>query len=183
IVFANLDWRELAAGPGYGARLAAKLREAHRLGARGLKIPKALGLGVRDREGHLLAVDAPELDPVFEAAGELGMPVAIHTGDPVAFWQPPTPDNERHAELAVHPGWSFYGKDVPSWEELFAAFERRVARHPKTTFIGVHFGNAPEYPDRVRALLARHANLYIDTAARIPEIGRHDPAAMRDLFV
>jgi predicted TIM-barrel fold metal-dependent hydrolase len=183
VVFATLDWRLARTGAGYGARMAAELERAHDLGARGLKIPKGLGLGYVDARGELIAVDDAELDPVFEAAGRLGMPVAIHTGDPVAFWKPPTPDNERFEELRVHPEWSFWGQPVPDWEELLAALERRIARHPRTTFIGVHFGNAPEYPERVRRMIETHPNLVIDTAARIPEIGRHDPAAMRDLFV
>jgi predicted TIM-barrel fold metal-dependent hydrolase len=184
-VFVNLDFREARRGGNYGARLAASLRRAKALGARGLKIPKGLGLGYRSQNGKLLTVDDKGLDPVFEAAGQLGMPIAIHTGDPKAFWQPPTPDNERYDELSVHPAWSFYGAPV-SWEDLYGQFERRVARHPKTTFIGVHFGNAPEDPDRVAQMLDRYPNLIIDTAARIPEIGRvdarHDPARMRAFF-
>ncbi len=183
IVFAVPRWALARAGPGYGARMADDLSEAHRLGARGLKISKGLGLGYADRSGALIAVDAVELDPLFERAAELGMPVAIHTGDPIAFWQPAGPDNERNAELAAHPEWSFAGLPVPSWEELQRAMERRIARHPRTRFIGVHFGNAPERPERVSALLDRHPNLFIDTAARIPEIGRHDPGAMRALFL
>lgn len=183
LVFCNLDWRKAQKGPGYGRRMAEDLRVAKQLGAVGVKIPKALGLGYLDRDGQLIAVDDPELDPIFAVAGELGMPVAIHTGDPVAFWKPATPDNERFAELSAHPDWSFYGQGLPSWEQLFAQLERRVARHPGTRFISVHFGNAPEYPDRVAALLDRYPNLYVDTAARIPEIGRHDPEKMRALFI
>jgi hypothetical protein len=106
----------------------------------------------------------------------------MHVGDPKAFWRPATPDNERYDELHAHPGWVFSGRGVPSWEELYAAFERRVARHPKTTFIGVHFGNDPEDPDRVAAMLDQHPNLYIDTAARVPEIGRQPPDKMRQFF-
>ena len=183
VVFTTLDWREPRRGPGYGARMAASLRRARTLGARGLKIAKGLGLFYQDSNGALIPVDDPELDAVFAAAGEQGMPVAIHAGDPVAFWRPPTPDNERYAELLAHPGWSFYDQPVPSWEEIFAQLERRVARHPGTTFISVHFGNAAEYPDRVAALLAKYPNLYVDTAARIPEMGRADPRKMREIFI
>jgi len=181
-VFANLDWRLATTGDGYGQKMAANLARAAELGAVGLKIPKGLGIGFVDADRQLIAVDAPELDPVFEAAGRLGLPVSIHTGDPVAFWSPPTEDNERYAELSVHPGWSFYGQPVPSWQDLFDAFERRVARHPNTTFIGVHFGNAPEFPDRVRAMLDKYPNLYIDTAARVPEIGRRPAKQIKSLF-
>ncbi|MBS1152091.1 MAG: hypothetical protein H6Q89_3789, partial [Myxococcaceae bacterium] len=181
-VFANLDWRLAARHEDFGARMAGQLREAKRLGAKGLKIPKGLGLGYRDGAGELIAVDDPRLDGVFETAGELGLPVAIHVGDPVAFWQPVTPQNERYAELSVHPNWSYAGEDVPSWEALFAALTRRIARHPKTTFLSVHFGNAPEYPERVAALLEAHPNLYVDTAARVPELGRQPAQKMRALF-
>jgi predicted TIM-barrel fold metal-dependent hydrolase len=184
-VFVNPDFREAKRGPGYGARMAAKIKQAHELGARGVKITKGLGLGYTDANRQLLAVDDPGLDPVFDMAGKLGMPIAIHTGDPKAFWKPPTPDNERFDELRVHPAWSFFGAPV-TWEQLYTQFERRVARHPRTTFIGVHFGNAPEDPARVAQMLDRHRNLVIDTAARVPEIGRvdanHDPARMRAFF-
>ncbi len=183
VVFMMLDWDKALDGPGYGERMAADIPIAKAMGARGVKIPKGLGLGYTDYTGKLIAVDDPELDPVFEMAGKMGMPVAIHVGDPVAFWNPPSIDNERYAELLAHPGWSFWHKPVPSWEELHAALERQIARHPNTTFISVHFGNAPEYPERVAAMLEKYPNMYVDTAARIPEIGRHDAKQMHDLLV
>ena len=164
--------------------MADQLTEAHRLGAIGLKITKGLGLGYPAADGiHLLAVDDPGLDPMFERAGELGMPVAIHCGDPKAFWKPATPDNERWDELQAHPEWSFYNSGAPSWQELYDAFERRVARHPKTTFIAVHFGDDPEDPDNVARMLDRYPNFFLDTAARVPEIGRQPQEKMRRFFI
>jgi predicted TIM-barrel fold metal-dependent hydrolase len=156
--------------------MAAALAESKKMGAIGLKVPKGLGLGYDGPDGKLLPVDDKGLDPLFEKAGELHMPVAIHIGDPKAFWRPIDPKNERWDELKVHPKWGYYGEDVPSWQALYDAFERLVARHPKTTFIGVHFGNDPEDPDNVARMLDAHPNLYIDTAARVPEIGRQDAA-------
>lgn len=182
IVFTTLAY-EQARFDNYGERMAFLLRVAHERGAMGLKIAKVLGLGLRRPDGSLIAVDDPGLDPVFETAGELGMPVAIHTADPEAFWLPIDEKNPRHAELEAHPGWAQYGKDVPSFDALLGQLERRVARHPRTTFISVHFGNAAERPDQVANMLRRYPNLYIDTAARIPEMGRHEPARMRAFFV
>ena len=182
-VFANADFRLVRVRPDYGAAMAAMLGESQRLGAIGLKIPKGLGLGypAADRR-HLLPVDDPGLDPLFEKAGELGFPIAIHVGDPKAFWKPANPDNERWDELQAHPEWSFYGEPVPSWEQLYDAFERRVARHPKSHFIAVHFGNDPEDPERVAKMLDKYPNFYIDTAARVPEIGRHPVDRMRKFY-
>jgi predicted TIM-barrel fold metal-dependent hydrolase len=158
------------------------------LGGLGLKIPKSLGLGVRDRNGALLAVDDPRLDVLFEGAGARGLPVLIHSGDPQAFFRAPTPDNERYAELLAHPGWSFFGVAAngmpwPSWQQVFNAFEQRVARHPRTKFLGAHFGNAAEEPDRVAAMFERYPNFFIDTAARVPEFGRHSAARMHEFFM
>lgn len=180
-VFCSMPYG-LARQPGYGQFMADDLSESHHMGAKGYKIAKALGLGMVDASGRLVPVDDPELDVVFETAGELGMPVAIHTGDPLKFWEPVSPANERRAELQAHPGWSLYGRPVPTFEQLYAALERRFARHPKTTFISVHFGNLAERPQRVAETLRKYPNVYIDTAARIPEMGRHDPAAMRRFF-
>jgi predicted TIM-barrel fold metal-dependent hydrolase len=125
---------------------------------------------------------------VFESAGAFGLPVLLHSGDPKAFFEPNTPRNERHDELRVHPDWSFHGlspngRPWPSWRELLRQFEVRVARHPGTTFMGAHFGNAAEEPERVARMLARYPNYVIDTAARVPEFGRHSAARMRRFFV
>lgn len=174
--------------PRYGDYVRESLRGCVASGGKGLKIPKVLGLGLTDASGALSPVDDPRLDVLFETAGQLGLPVLIHSGDPKAFFEPPTPSNERYEELRVHPGWSFYGdgpggKPYPSWNELLDQHERRVARHPGTIFVGAHFGNAAEDPERVARMLARYPNYVIDTAARVPEIGRHAAARMRAFFI
>ena len=181
-VFMTLPGYELHT-PGYGERIASMLVRAHEMGARGFKITKALGLGHVDYDERRVPVDDPGLDAAFEAAGRLGMPVAIHTADPKAFWEPPDEKNERWQELRVHPKWSFFDKGLPSWSAMLDELERRIARHPNTTFIAVHFGCAAEEPDRVARMLRKYPNLYIDTAARFPEFGRHPSAQMRAFFL
>ena len=47
----------------------------------------------------------------------------------------------------------------------------------------MHFGNDPEDPVHVGELLDRYPNLYVDTAARVPEIGRGDVSKVRELFL
>lgn len=182
IVFTTLAY-ELARFPDYGERMAALVRLAHERGARGLKIAKVLGLALEGPDGRRLPVDDPGLDPVFATAGELGMPVAIHSGDPEAFWLPVDANNPRKDELEAHPAWALHGRPVPSFAGLLRELEARIARHPGTTFISVHFGNDAEHPEHVARLLRKYSNLYIDTAARIPELGRHSAAAMRAFFI
>lgn len=181
MLFHNIDWDQID-DPDFGVHEAARLEASVRAGFAGLKVSKALGLGVRTADGELVPVDDPRLDPIWAKAGELGVPVAIHTADPKAFFEPPTPDNERYAELSLAPGWSFYGDEFPSRAELLAERDRMVARHPETTFILVHLANNPEDPDYVDALLAAHPNVVVDIAARIAEFGRHDATRMRAFF-
>jgi hypothetical protein len=181
IPFCTLPWR-FTGHPEFVPRAVEILEQCRQLGVRGLKIPKVLGLVARDLDGARLPVDSPRLDPIFEACGRLGMVVLIHSGDPRAFFEPPGPQNERWEELSQHPSWSFYGPEWPTFDQVLSEFERRVLRHPRTTFIGAHFGNAAEDPARVARLLERAPNYYIDTAARVPEFGRHPAATMRAFF-
>lgn len=181
-VFTALGY-EQAQQPGYGQRMAQLLRMGHDMGAKGLKITKALGLGLPGPSGKLVPVDDPELDVVFETAGALDMPVAIHSGDPRAFWLPIDEKNERYAELSAHPGWALHDRKVPSFDEILNQLERRIARHPKTKFVSVHLGNCAEDIERVGRMLRAYPNMYVDTAARIPEMGRHPVEKLRAFFL
>ncbi len=184
LVCVNPEW-ERVAEPTFGDDQARMLEKAAALGARCVKVAKALGLGVPDPSdpARYLAVDDARLDPIWAAAGRLGLPVFIHTGDPKAFFEPLTPANERWDELEVHPGWSFADPQYPRLETLLEQRDRVLARHRGTTFIGVHFGCFPENLDYTERALATHPNLYVDVAARVPEIGRHDPARLHDVIV
>jgi predicted TIM-barrel fold metal-dependent hydrolase len=180
--FTNLDWSGIDR-PDWAEREVERLELAMRDGASGIKIFKALGLGVRLEDGSLLEVDDPRLDPIFARAGELGAIVAWHVADPVAFFEPVTPQNERYAELSVAPDWSFHGGDYPSHDALLAARDRVVEKHAKTTFLGIHLANYPENLDYVDRLLDSCPNLYVDISARLPEIGRHPLKKLRRFFL
>lgn len=182
LVATNLPWFAARKRADFPVLAAELVRRGAAAGARALKIEKGLGLGVVDPTGRLVPVDDPWLDPIFEAAGQVGLPVVIHTADPKAFWEPVDEKNERYEELTAHPSWSNYGEPIPSFEELLAQLMRRVKRHPSTIFVAVHFGNRAEDPEWVGRQLDLHPNLYIDLAARLPEIGRHDPQMLRKLF-
>lgn len=184
LVACNLPWFAAHRTREFPEISVQLLHESKALGARALKIEKVLGLAARDPDQKLLAVDDPWLDPIWKTAGELGMPVVIHTGDPKAFWRPVDEKNERFEELSAHPRWSNYGDpELPSFDTLLAQLMRVVEKHPKTTFVSVHFGNNAEDPDWVGKMLDKYPNLNIDIAARLPEIGRHEAKNIHDLFV
>jgi predicted TIM-barrel fold metal-dependent hydrolase len=160
---------------------AEQIEKAHRMGAKGLKLTKNLGLYLRERltEGPLVAVDDPRFDLMWETAGGLGIPVAIHVSDPDAFFLPTDRFNERYEELWNHPDWSFHGRDFPSKESLLEAGNRVFARHPRTQFVALHVGNRSEDLDYVASCLDRCPNMHVEIGARIGEIGRQPRAAMQ----
>lgn len=181
--YMNLDYRGWDE-PDFAERAAKQIEEGHRLGAAGFKEYKRLGLTVRDRAGKAVKIDDPKLDLMWAKCGKLNLPVSIHVADPKAFWEPYNPQNERWKELGDHPNWWFgdTNKYAPRME-LLEALDRVIARHPETKFVCVHFANNAEDIDWVERALDRRPNMYADLAARIPEIGRHDPDKVRRLFV
>lgn len=174
-------WFIRASDPGYAQFQGDEIGKARAAGARGLKVLKSLGLGVRDQQTKtLIKLDDTRFDPMWEACGGNQMPVAIHTSDPEAFFTPIDRFNERFEELNAHPDWSFHGRDFPSDRELQEARLRVVARHPKTNFVALHVANA-ENLEFVTAALQKHPNLYVEIGARIGELGRQ-PRASRKFF-
>jgi predicted TIM-barrel fold metal-dependent hydrolase len=169
--------------PNYPKMQARAIEQAHRDGARGLKILKTLGLYLRENitSGTLVRIDDARFDPMWDACGQLNMPVAIHISDPIAFFTPTDRFNERYEELNNHPDWSFYGGDFPSNADLIAARNRMIARHPNTQFVTVHVGNFSEDLKNVGENLDRFPNMSVDIAARIGELGRQ-PMTARKFF-
>lgn len=180
--YMNLDyagWDE----PDFSEKAAGQIEEGHRLGAAGFKEYKRLGLFLKDKTGKLVTIDDPRLDAMWEKCGELGMPVSIHVADPRAFWEAFSDKNERWKELKDHRSWWFGDPaKFPKREELLAALSRVIERHPKTTFVCVHFANNAEDLAWVDHFLDTHPNALADLAARIPEIGRHAPEEVRRIF-
>jgi predicted TIM-barrel fold metal-dependent hydrolase len=188
--FADAEWQRLEPAllrchvPDFGvlATLEDELRAAARAGAVGVKVWKNLGLWLRDAAGRRLAVTDPRLEPLWATAGELGLPIAIHTGDPPAFFAPLTDDNPRIEELRKHPDWWYGGGDHPSLERLHEELEIVVAAHRGTRFVGLHFGCFMSWAG-VRRMLATYPNYHVDTAAAIADMGRGDVRAVRELIL
>jgi predicted TIM-barrel fold metal-dependent hydrolase len=169
--------------PNYPKLQSQAIADAHAAGAKGLKILKTLGLYLREdiTAGKLVRVDDARFDPMWDTCGQLGMPVAIHVSDPIAFFTPTDQFNERYEELSNHPDWSFYDHDFPSNAEILEARNRVFARHPNTQFIGLHVGNFAEDLENVSQNLDRFPNMFVDIAARVGELGRQ-PRTARKFF-
>ncbi|SEB64113.1 Predicted metal-dependent hydrolase, TIM-barrel fold [Paramicrobacterium humi] len=172
VTFCHLDWRVLAEDGGERA-LRESLEDSARRGARGLKVWKDLGLGIRDATGALIAPDDERVIRLLGHAADLGMPILMHTGDPRAFFEPLDERNERLDELGERPDWWFGDRTrYPSFDELLAAHARVVLALPHARIIGAHVGNCAENLDTVERLLEAAPNYVIDTGGRLAELGR-----------
>lgn len=179
----TFDWDLAKTDPEFFIKAPDMLEKAVDAGAIGLKSLKDLGLTARDMEGKLIAIDDPRLFPIWERAGKLGIPVAFHTGDPVAFFQPWNPQNERWDELELHPEWSFADRSkYPALETLFEQVNNVYRTFPNVKFVAVHVAGYSENLKAVSSWLDQLPNLSIDTAARIGELGKHDSREGHDFF-
>ena len=181
MVLTQIDWSKID-DPNFSQLMVKQVDDSVRRGARGVKVLKELGLGVKDKTGKLIPVDDPRLDPVWDECGRLGIPVFIHVADPEAFFHPIDANNERYEELHEHPDWSFYGPQFPSMQQLMDERDHMFAKHPNTTFVALHFGSWPENLDFVEQTLQRYPNVMIEFGAREGELGRQ-PRLAREVFL
>jgi predicted TIM-barrel fold metal-dependent hydrolase len=169
VVFASPSYDGID-DPGYPARTAAQFETDVRNGAQGLKIFKGLGLSVKDAQGRRVPVDDPRLDLLWAKAGELGVPVLIHTGDPAAFWLPNDKYNERWLELKERPNRKREGE--PTFDQLITEQTNVFRRHPQTKFIGAHFLWLGSDLDRLGQLMDEIPNMVTELGAVIYDPGR-----------
>lgn len=180
MVFTNLNFAGF--GDENWTRIAVKeLEEDVEAGASGLKIYKSLGLNVNDVDGNRVPVNHPDLDAVWAKAGELGIPVIIHSADPAQFWQPMDANNERWLELKTHPRRQ-RGADNPApFEQIIAEQHDVFAKHPETTFINAHMGWMANDLDAASAHLEKYPNVNFGIGAVIAEFGRQ-PRRAKEFF-
>jgi uncharacterized protein len=171
ILFLNIDFEKLD-DPGWPEETLALMRDAVKQGVRGLKVYKTLGLNERDNTGKRIAVDDTRLDPIWSECGKLGIPVLIHTGEPVSFWNPKDKHNERWLELKQEPGRYRSPEQYPPFEEIMNEQHRMFRKHPETTFIDAHLGWFGNDLDRLGKLLDEMPNVNTELGAVLAELGR-----------
>ena len=179
VVFANVDFGDVD-DPEFGALAAARLEADVEAGARGLKIFKSLGLQITDAAGERVPVDDPRLDPIWARAGELGIPVLIHSADPAEFWEPMDENNERWLELRLRPRRRQTGP--PSFEQVLGEQLNMFRRHPETTFIAAHLAWLGHDLGRLGRTLDEIPNMNVGLGAVIYEPGRQ-PRFAREFFI
>ena len=193
-ILVNVDFSEIDA-PTSERSGQAFSRRRRRKGRRGSRSSRTSASPSRTRSGAVVTIDDPRLDPIWAKCGELGMPVLIHSADPLAFFEPIDRYNERLMQLGRHPDWSFYGPLFPDREEILAQRNRVLAKHPGTRFIGAHLGGNAEDLAALGRVLDRSPELRrghrragggagtttLHRPPLLPEVPRPDPVRDRPL--
>src|SRR5712671_2246790 len=180
-VLTGIDFSNV--GPGWAQRAVAQLEADVATGAVGVgEIPKDFGQTIRKANGSRLPIDDPELDPIWQAAARLKLPVFIHTGDPQEFYQKVDYTNERWLELELFPGRRVDPARHPNFEELMKERDNLFRRNPKTTFVAAHMGWHANDLARLGKMLMEMPNVYVDVGAVLYDIGRQ-PRGSHDFFV
>ncbi len=183
VQFARVDFEGINE-PGWSGRVSAELERCFRAGAAGLKINKALGLELKNRDGTFIQADDPRFDAVWETCARNNKPVMIHTSDSVGRFLPIGPENERF-EAGL---WrtdndnNYYETGHPSMAMIEKARENMHARHPKTRFVNAHVAMLYYDMDKVRALLDKYPNAEVEISASLQDLGRA-PRLMREFFL
>jgi uncharacterized protein len=181
VQFASIDFRDV--GPGFGRRAAQQLEADVKAGALGVgEISKAFGLTVRKTDGSRLTIDDAELDPIWQAAARLNIPVFIHTADPQEFFRPIDYTNERWLELALYPDRRFPSPQYPAFDVLMAERDRLFKKHAKTTFVAAHLGWHANDLGRLGKMFDEMPNVYAEVGAVLYDLGRQ-PRSAHDFFI
>jgi predicted TIM-barrel fold metal-dependent hydrolase len=182
VMFTGLDLRNV--GPGSGQKIAAQLEADVKAGALGVgEIMKSFGLTIKKADGTRLTLDDPELDPVWEKAAQLNVPIFIHVADPAEFFQPLDYKNERWLELSLYRDRRYQDRArFPSFEELMTERDHLIARHPRTTWILAHLGWHANDLARLGRMFDANPKLYAEVGAVLYDIGRQ-PRMAHEFFV
>ena len=170
-------------GPGWAAKAVAQLEADVKSGAVGIgEIGKGFGLSTKKADGTRLRLNDPDLDPIWEAAARLKLPVFIHTADPQEFFRNVDNTNERWLELTLFPERLYPQDRYPSFNQLMAERDSLFLRHPKTTFVAAHLGWHANDLGRLGRMFDKMPNVLAEVGAVLYDIGRQ-PRSAHDFFV
>lgn len=156
--------------PGFGPAAVAELVRCAKVGATGVGELGDKGKGLfysKPVKAWGMHVDDPRMDPLLEKCGELGLPINIHVGEPLWFYEPMDSTNDG---LMSAFDWRLDNqKDIVDLDGMIDILGRAVQRHPNTTFIACHLANLNHDLAQLGELLDKYPNLYADISARYAE--------------
>jgi predicted TIM-barrel fold metal-dependent hydrolase len=170
--------------PEYARQVTNWLEATFQAGAALVKIWKDVGMQLKTPTGQFLQPDDAVFDPIYRYLTEKGRPLMTHFADPIEAWRPLDPASPHYSYYTSHPEWHVYGKSgVPSHALILSACDRVLAKHSNLVMIAAHLGSQAHDLDGLGKRLDRFPNLYVDVAARTPELQRQPAERVRHFFL
>jgi predicted TIM-barrel fold metal-dependent hydrolase len=153
-------------------------------GAVMVKIWKEVGMEIKDRQGRYVMPDAAIFDPIYAFLAERKRPLLAHLAEPLDAWRPLDPNSVHYGYYSKNPEWHVYGRaGFPSHEQIIAARDRILEKHPKLTVIGAHLGSLEHDVDEIARRLDRYPSFNVDTSARTTDLTRQPPDKVRAFLI
>jgi predicted TIM-barrel fold metal-dependent hydrolase len=154
--------------PGFSEEAIRKIDADFARGAVAVKLYKNFGMEIKDRAGHYVMPDAPELKPILRDIEAHDRTLIGHLADPRSVWEAPNPAAPDYEYLVQHPELYMYGRQgVPSKVEILQARDRVISSNTGLRIVGAHLGSMESDLSELGAHLQKYPNFAVDLAARM----------------
>ncbi|MCH8216063.1 MAG: amidohydrolase family protein [Planctomycetes bacterium] len=165
--FPMAGWDE----PDWQEKTIRFLDETFAKGAVAVKVWKNIGMVFRDKDGKLVMIDDPKLDPIFDHLAQKGIRLIGHLGEPRECWLPVERMVMHRGYYASHPEYHMYlHPEMPSYEDQISARDSMLQKHPDLQFAGAHLGSLEWSVDQLAEFLDRFPEVIVETAARVRDL-------------
>jgi predicted TIM-barrel fold metal-dependent hydrolase len=172
--------------PGWEERILAWLEQCFDEGAVALKVWKDIGMTFRDTSGAFILIDDPRFDPIFDYIESRGKTLVNHNAEPKNCWLPVEKMTVKgdSSYFTNHPEYHMYlHPEYPSYEELIAARDRMLEKHPGLNYVGCHLGSQEWDVEYLASSLDQFPNMTVDMAARISHFKVQDRDKVRSFII
>lgn len=175
--FGEADWEKLT---------IAWLQESFDAGAVAVKIWKDVGMTFQNADSTFILIDDPKFDPIFDFIESQNKTLVNHNAEPKNCWLPLNEMTVRgdSSYFANNPQYHmFLHPEYPSYEELLAARDRMLKKHPNLRYVGCHLGSMEWDVDEQAKWLDKFPNYGLDMAARISHFKVQDREKVRNFII
>jgi predicted TIM-barrel fold metal-dependent hydrolase len=175
--FGEPDWEE---------KTIAWLQESFDAGAIAVKIWKDIGMTFRNADSTFILIDDSRFDPIFDFIESQNKTLVNHTAEPKNCWLPIDKMTVRgdSSYFSNHPEYHMYKHpEYPSYDELLAARDRMLKKHPNLRYVGCHLGSMEWDVSEQAKWLDKFPNYGLDMAARISHFKVQDREKVRDFII
>jgi len=123
--------------------------------------------------GERIPLDDQYYEGLWDVCEARGYPILCHVADPEEFW-----DEKLVPDWARKRGWTYFGDDYPSKEDLYSEMERVLQNHSKLKIVLCHFYFMSANMERLSHFLDDYKNANLDLALGIELL--HNISKRRD---